>query len=159
MLNSYQQVFQMQQTAVKYGIITGAAIVLYLFLFHQINRELVLNPLVYWSTLLIPILGMVMAVRRVRSDNGGEIGKQEALKTAFLVFVLAQLFFGAFIYILFNFLDTGLTSLQLEMMKSAGRDTENVDLRMTPGRVLFQTAYMLIPGFFLSYMVAGFMRK
>lgn len=149
----------MQQTAIKFGIITGIATVLYLFIFHQIDRALVLNPLVYWSTLLFAVAGMVAAVKKTRSENSNKISQREALKTAFLVFVLAQLLFMAFIFVLFNFLDPGLVDLQKEMMEKAGMKIENPDLSMTFGKVFFRYAYMLIPGFFLSYMVASFMKK
>ncbi len=149
----------MQQTAVKYGIITGIAIVLYLFVFHQINRELLLNPMVYWSPIIVSVVAMTLVVKKVRSDNNGKIAQREALKLAFLTYVLAYLFFTVFIYVLFNYLDPGLVELQKKAMLGAGRKIEGLDFTMTLGKVLFQYAYMLIPGFFLSYMVANFMKK
>ncbi|MCF8246718.1 MAG: DUF4199 domain-containing protein [Saprospiraceae bacterium] len=149
----------MKQTAVKYGIITGTAIVLYLFIFHQINRELALNPLVYWSPILVVVVGMTLVVKREREQNGGKIAQREALKHAFLTYVIAYLFFTIFIFALFNFIDPGLVDLQKKAMLDAGRKIEGLDFTMTYGKVLFQYAYMLIPGFFLSYMVASFMKK
>ena len=149
----------MQQTAVKYGIITGATIVLYLFVFHLINRELVLNPLVYWSPILVAVVAMTKAVKKVREDGGGKITQREALKHAFLTFVITYFFFSVFIYLLFNFIDPGLVDLQKKAMLDAGRKIDGQDFNMTISIVLFQYAYMLIPGFFLSYMVASFMKK
>lgn len=149
----------MQQTAVKYGIVTGMAIVLYLFVFHQVNRELSLNPLVYWSPVLVSVIAMTLVVRKDRENNGGKIAQREALKKAFLTFVVAYLFFSIFIFALFNFIDPGLVELQKKAMQDAGRKIEGLDFTMTFGKVLFQYAYMLIPGFFLSYMVASFMKK
>jgi hypothetical protein len=149
----------MKQTAVKYGIITGMAIVLYLFVFHQINQELVLNPLVYWSPIPVSLLAMMLVVRKEREANGGKIEQRVAMRHAFLTFVLAYLFFTIFIYLLFNYIDPGLVELQKKAMLEAGRKIEGFDFTMTIGKVLFQYAYMLIPGFFLSYMVASFMKK
>ncbi|MBI1224818.1 MAG: DUF4199 family protein [Bacteroidetes bacterium] len=149
----------MQQTAVKYGIITGTAIVLYLFVFHLIDRELVLNPLVYWSPILVSVVAMRMVVKREREENGGKIAQREALKHAFLTYVVAYLIFSVFIFALFNFIDPSLVELQKKAMLDAGRKIEGLDFTMTIGKVLFQYAYMLIPGFFLSYMVASFMKK
>lgn len=149
----------MQQTAVKYGIISGTAIVLYLFVFHLINPELVLNPLVYWSPILVAVVTMTMVVKKVRQANNGKIEQRAALKQAFLTFVITYLFFSGFIYLLFNFIDPSLVELQKKAMVSAGRKIEGLDFTMTLGKVLFQYAYMLIPGFFLSYMVASFMKK
>lgn len=149
----------MQQTAVKFGIIAGIAIVLYLLVFHQIDRTLLLNPLVYWSPILVAVATMRMVVSRERDKNDGKIEKREALKQAFLTYVLAYLFFSVFIFLLFNFIDPGLTELQKQAMLDAGRKVEGLDFKMTAGKVIFQYAYMLIPGFFLSYMVASFMKK
>lgn len=149
----------MQQTAVKYGIITGTAIVLYLFVFHQINRGLALNPLVYWSPILVAVVAMTMVVKKVREENAGKIAQREALKHAFLTFVIAYLFFSIYTFVLFNFIDPSLVELQKKTMLDAGRKIEGLDFSMTIGKVLFQYVYMLIPGFFLSYMVASFMKK
>ena len=149
----------MKQTAVKYGIIAGTASVLYLFVFYQMDRSLVLNPLVVFGQIFISMVAMVMTVRAIRSVNADKITKQDALKYAFLVFVLSQLVFWLFIFILFNFMDPGLIELQREMMLKAGMKAENQDLRMTFGRVLFRMAFMMLPGFLLSLMVASFMKK
>lgn len=149
----------MQQTAVKYGIISGTAIVLYLFVFHLINRELVLNPLVYWSPIIVAVIAMTMVVKKERLENNGKIEQRVALKQSFLTFVITYLFFTIFIYLLFNFIDPSLVELQKKAMLEAGRKIEGLDFSMTLGKVLFQYAYMLIPGFFLSYMVASFMKK
>ena len=149
----------LQQTAVKYGILTGTAIVLYLFVFHQLDRQLVLNPLVFWSPILVSVIGMTLAVKKVRSDNGGQITQREALKHAFLVFVITYLLFSIFTYALFKFIDPSLVELQKQAMVAAGRKVEGLDFSMTFGKVLFQYAYMLLPGFLLSYMVASFLKK
>lgn len=149
----------MQQTAIKYGIITGIAIVLYLFVFHQINRELLLNPFVYWSPILVSVIAMTQVVKKEREANDGKIAQREALKHAFLTYVIAYLLFTLFIFTLFNFIDPSLVELQKKAMLDAGRKIEGLDFTMTFGKVLFQYAYMLIPGFFLSYMVASFMKR
>jgi hypothetical protein len=149
----------MKQTAVKYGILTGMAIMLYLFVFHLINRELALNPLVYWSPILVAVVAMTMVVKKEREMNDGKMEQRTALRHAFLTFVIAYFFFTAFIYLLFNLIDPSLIDLQKKAMLEAGRKIEGLDFRMTIGKVLFQYAYMLIPGFFLSYMVASFMKK
>ncbi len=149
----------MQQTAVKYGIITGIAIVLYLFVFHQINRELMLNPLVYWSPVLVIVVAMTMVVRKEREANEGKIAQRVALKHAFLTYVIAYLLFSLFIFALFNVIDPGLVELQKKAMLDAGRKINGLHFTMTFGKILFQYAYMLIPGFFLSYMVASFMKR
>jgi hypothetical protein len=102
---------------------------------------------------------MVRAVRMIREANGGKIDKKEALKQAFAVYVLSQLVFWVFIYALFNFIDPGLVELQRKMMVDAGIKAENQDLSMTLGMVFRRWAFMLLPGFLLSLMVAYLLKK
>jgi hypothetical protein len=149
----------MLKTTAIYGILTGTAIVLYLFVFHQIDRQLSLNPLVFWSPILASVIGMTLAVRKARAANGDKITHREAMKHGFLVYVVAYLFFSVYVFALFNFIDPNLPDLQKAAMAAAGIKVEGVDFSMTFGKVLFQYAYMLIPGFLLSYMVASFLKK
>ncbi|MCB0520439.1 MAG: DUF4199 domain-containing protein [Lewinellaceae bacterium] len=137
----------------------GAAMVLYLLLFYYFDRANILNPLVFWSTLIIAGTAMITAVKSKRSDNGGKITRQDALKTAFLVFVISMLVFHLFSYVMFNFVDPGLTDLQKQMMEAAGRETKDLDFKMTFGRVMFGYAFSLIGGFFISYLIASILKK
>jgi hypothetical protein len=149
----------LRQPAIGYGLALGLASALYLFVFHLMDRALVLNPLVFWSTILFPVTAMILAVRRQRDEQEGRIEQKAALRTAFLSFVLAQLPFSVFIWVLFNAMDPGLDELQRTLMLEAGREVEQVDFGMTVGKVFSQYIYMLLPGFLLSYMVASFMKR
>ncbi len=127
---------------------------LYLLAFHQVDKALVLNPFVYWSTLLFAGIGMIATVRKERSAKGGQISNKEAIKSAFLVFVVSMLLFNLFIFVLFNYLDPELPSLQKQMMEAAGRDVKDLDFKMTFGRTMVGYAFTLIGGFFISYLIA-----
>ena len=107
----------MQQTAVKYGIIAGIGTVLYLLVFYFIDPALILKPLVYWSTLIIAVIGMAAAVSKERSENGGRISRKEAMNTAVLGFGISMLFFNAVVYVLFNFEEPGLSETQKHLME------------------------------------------
>jgi hypothetical protein len=150
----------MQQTPIKYGIITGAAMTLYLLLFYSMDKAQVLNPLVFWSALLFPMVGMVIATRKVKEAQSGEIDKREAIRTSFLTWLIAMAILMAFIFILFNFIDNGLIDLQKEQFEAATGETVNrEDMKMTLGSVIFRWAVMLLPGFLLAYGVASFLRS
>lgn len=149
----------MKQTAVKYGIIAGTASALYLFLFHQIGAAFVLNPFVVFGQILISLLAAVLAVRAIREANAGKIERKEALKYAFAVFALSQFLFWVFIYLMFNFIDPSIVEIQRKMMVDAGIKVEGQDLYMTLAMVFRRWAFMLIPSFLLSLMVASFMKK
>ena len=132
---------------------------LYLFVFHQIDAKFVLNPFVVFGQIFISILAMIRAVRAIRLANGDKISKQDALKYAFLVFVVSQLLFWLFVYVLFNFMDPGIIEIQRKMMVDAGIKAGKQDLTMTLGMIFKRWAFMLIPGFLLSLMVSNFMKK
>ncbi|MCC6727589.1 MAG: DUF4199 domain-containing protein [Saprospiraceae bacterium] len=149
----------MKQTAIKYGIIAGIVSALYLLVFHQMGAQFALNPFVVFGQIFISMLAMALAVRKIRTDNGDTIAKPDALKYAFLVFVLSQLLFWLFIYMLFNFIDTNLVEIQRKMMNDAGIKTQGMDLSMTLGMVFKRWAFMLLPGFMISLMVAYLMKK
>ncbi len=149
----------MQQTAVKYGIIAGTASALYLFLFHQMGAAFVLNPFVVFGQILISLFGAVLAVRAIREANAGKIERKEALKYAFAVFALSQILFWVFIYLMFNYIDPSIIEIQRKMMVDAGMKAETQDLHMTISMIFQRWAFMLIPSFFLSLMVASFMKK
>ncbi len=150
----------LQQTPIKYGITTGAAMVLYLLLFYSMDKAQVLNPLVFWSALLFPMVGMVIATRKVKEAQGDKIDKKEAIRTSFLTWLIAMAILMAFIFVLFNFIDNGLIDLQKEQFEAATGETVNrEDMKMTFGSVFFRWAVMLLPGFLLSYAVASFLRS
>ena len=150
----------MQQTSIKYGITTGVAMALYLLFFYSMDKAQVLNPLVFWSSLLFPMVGMVMATRKVKDELNGEIDKKEAIKTSFLTWVIGMAILMAFIFILFNFIDDSLIDLQKEQFEAAtGETVKREDMIMTFGSVFFRWAVMLVPGFMLAYAVASFLRS
>ncbi len=141
-------------------MLAGTATVLYLLVFWKTDPSLVLNPLIFWGAMLLCVLGMVLASRKQRQLNGGSLTKQEALKTSFMVVVIAMLFFFAFIYVLFNFIDPGLIDLQKQVLEAAGYKVKSPDeLKMTIGKSLQGYAMHLIIGFILSYIVASFVKK
>ncbi len=148
----------MKQIAIKYGIITGAAIVLYLLLFYSIDKSFLFNPLVFWASLLIPLIGMVVATRKVRDSQDEGMTKKDAITTSFITWVIAMALFHLFLYILFNFIDNGLIDIQKELAeKATGETFKREDLEMTVSLLTFRAAFMMIPGFLFSYMIASFL--
>lgn len=138
----------------------GTAIVLYLLLFYNLDRASIFNPLVFWGSLIFPMVGMVVATRKLREHQSGEISKKEAIQTSFLSWVVAMTFLHIFIYLLFNFIDNGLIDLQKEMFEaSTDIKVKREDLEMTFGSLFFRWALMMIPGFLLSYTVASFLKN
>lgn len=149
----------MKQTPIIYGIIAGVGTVIFLGAFYLMDKSHFLNPLVYWSTLLIPVITMVKATRKVKELGGGEIAKVAAIRTGFITWIIAMLFFHGFIYLMFQN-DPSLTEILKEMMREArGDKAAETITQMTLGQIFQRMIFMLLPGFLFAYMVASFLKK
>jgi hypothetical protein len=149
----------MQQTAVKYGIITGIAMALYLFVFYQIERSFAINPLVNLGSLVFLMVGMVMATKKQLELNGGSLAKNEALKICFTIAVISGLFFYGFMFLLFQYIDHGLNDLLLQRAIEIDPTVKGKPYEMTLGSVFRGYIFSLLYGFLLSLMAASFMKK
>jgi hypothetical protein len=149
----------MKQSAIKYGIIAGTAIVLYLLFFYWMNPVNATSRWVSFGTLLFVFAGMVAATARERSLAGGQLERRQALKVSFSVAVISGIFFYGFLYLLFNYIDPGLNNLLLERAKTENPDITLAQVQMTPEKVFFGYAFSLVYGFLLALMVANFGKK
>lgn len=112
--------------AIKFGVFAGIGTVMFLFLFYWIDRPLMLSPSIIWSTMLLYFIGMYMAPLEERKENGGYISFKPAMKSAFLVFVIANGIYHFYNYALYNFIDTEMLSIQQEFMRENMVVLENV---------------------------------
>lgn len=159
---------------VKYGILAGGATIAYLLLFYLVNPKLMLNPTVLWSSLLIYLFFMFRACweEQRKMEN---YSFRQALKSAFVVFVLANAMYYTYYFIMFNWLDPGLIEIQRELMGEnlerfsgvlgEGNKTEmqrNIledPLTVTVERTFLSFGLGLIGGFALSIGIAGIVRR
>ncbi len=141
------------------GIYTGLAIIAYLLVFYIIDRSLLVNPFVYWGTLLVAVIGMASAVKKRRTAQGERIEKNEALKVAYLVYVIAMAFFYVFYFAMLRYIDPSLTELQKAIMEQAGKDTSQIDFTMTLGKAVSGYIISLIGGFLISWLMATIMKR
>ena len=149
----------MKQIPIKYGIIAGVATVVYLYFFYLAGASYFLNPYVYWSALIIPVVAMVKATRKTKEMNGGEIEKKMAVRTSFITWILAMVLFHLFVYIMFQ-KDPDLTTTLREMMREANGDKAAAEITvLTAGAAFQRFLFMLLPGFLFSYMVASFLKS
>ncbi|MEM8907484.1 MAG: DUF4199 domain-containing protein [Bacteroidota bacterium] len=155
----------------RYGLIAGLATIAYFLLFYQIDPKLMLGPLVYRSSLLIYLVLMFLAVFKARKEAGGGIELKAALRVAFVTYLIANLLFYGFYYLLFNYFDPELVTLQEEMMKAFLADLDQQDaqelgerlnqdeLQLTFSKTFFSFIKDAIPGFILSFIIAGIARN
>ncbi|HQU59746.1 MAG: DUF4199 domain-containing protein [Phaeodactylibacter sp.] len=154
------------KTAVKYGLIAGIGTVAYFLLFYFISTRLMFSPWVYWASLGIYLALMWKALQDEKQDAAGPLAFKDGLRTAFLIFVIANVCYYLFYYLLFGLIDPDLIALQktvmLESLQQAGsllppeqqqemrRSLESGALAVTPGSVFFTFVRSLIGGFILS---------
>lgn len=164
----------MKNNIVKYGLIAGVGVIAYFLLFYFIDTKVMFSPYVNWGSVLIYLVFMFVACIQERKMRDEIYPFNQALRTAFGVFVITNLIYYIFNYILFN-LDPTLLITQkevvIENMQWVGRLTnaevapeEIQKLRseyrpVTFANSLFAFTYSLIGGFGLSLLVAALARR
>ncbi|MFK7808218.1 MAG: DUF4199 domain-containing protein [Saprospiraceae bacterium] len=157
----------------KYGIIAGVATVGYMLLFYLIDRTLILNMKVYWSSLLIYFICMYKACMEIRSSHENEVlHLKDAIRASFITFLIANAIFYIFYYILLNFVDPDLVKLQVEIAQQMYLDImgeerakpmldrmEEEGFEMTFSKTFFEYAKGAIAGFVFSLLIGGFTRQ
>lgn len=162
----------MNNSSVKYGIIAGVSSIFYMLLFYFIDKRMMLGMGVYWSSLLIYLGLMYKACTDIRQDNGGFITFQDALRTAFTTFLIANVFFFTFYYVLFNFVEPGLIEIQKEMAievynevlgeQDAAKMQQSMEKEgfdMTVANTAMGFAKGAIGGFLLSLIIAAIAKR
>jgi hypothetical protein len=139
------------------GLAAGGLTVGFFLLFYFTDRALILNPWVWWGSLVIYLVFMFRTVRRTTASSF-----RESLSSAFLTFVVANALFYLFYYLLFSVFDPGLVDLQREILADHPMWQDNnsrADLSVTIGRTLFSFVYSLLGGFLLALGVGYVARK
>jgi hypothetical protein len=164
-----------KNTGIRYGLIAGIGIVAYFLLFYSINARLLFNPWVYWASLGVYLALMWKALQDRQQAAEGPLPFREGLRTAFLIFVIANLLYYLFYYTLFGLLDPSLVELQkavmlesLEQSRSLLSEQQREEmlqslesgaLAITPGKVFFTFVRSLIGGFVLSAGLAALINR
>jgi hypothetical protein len=99
---------------VRFGIYAGISVVGLYLLLYLIKGELFFNPFVYWATVGIYLAFGWKALEDERQAVGGRLPLADGLKLAFLIFVIANLLYYLFYYLMFKLIDPSLVELQRE---------------------------------------------
>jgi len=157
--------------SIRYGILAGISVIIYMLVFYFYDVKIMLGPSVFWSTTILYIAGMFFAAREERKLRE-YITFREVLPVAFVTYLVANLFFYDFLYILFNFVDTSLPELQrqvsLETIEASGfsqyveeaiEGIDDVPAEFTLGQAIFGYIRSAISGFLISLVIAGITRN
>lgn len=165
----------MKNTAIKYGIIGGVGVVAYFLVFYFIKPQLMLEPSVQWGSLIIYFLFMFLAARQERQARGDDsITFREALRPAFLSFIVMSIIYYIFNYILYN-VDPTMLIYEKEVMLRNMRwlaDVMNQEFSedewqqfragtraVTIGNTFFALLWSFLGGFIMSLPIAAVVRR
>ncbi len=162
-----------ENPSVRNGIIAGIGASAITLLLYLVNERMVFS-LSGWLTTILFIILMVRSVKEVKS--GLEfMSFADALKPGFLTYVIGNLVYVIFYYVLLNFIDPGLVELQREIAVEAmeklgsflGEDTletamdeiEKRDFRFGLGTAALTYGWGLIfPGFIAAAIIAAVLK-
>lgn len=138
---------------VTYGLTAGIATIALFLLFYLIAPSLMLHPAAWWGSLLIYLVAMWVAGRKVRLQSAQPLSFRRAMQHVFPVFVIANALFYAFWYVLLR-TDESLIELQFELLKSRGWEGERELLYPSMGRSLLMLLQSFVGGGVLSALLA-----
>lgn len=159
--------------AVKFGLLAGLGTIIFLFLFYWIDKKLILSPEIIWSTMLLYLIGMYMAPVEERKINEGYLDFKTALRSAFIVWIVANAIYHSFNYILYNFLDSEMLNIQKQYVRDnmgnleglMGEENyelfmENIDqMNYNFSTVLMAYLTSLFGGFIIAAIIGRMVRR
>jgi hypothetical protein len=100
---------RMKKTIFIYGFLAGILTIAFSFLIYSIQKEWFFSPSFYVSTLVIYGVMMYLAAKKAVLDDFKVV-----LRTAFAVFLIANVLYYCFDFTLFNYVDKSLATMQAE---------------------------------------------
>ncbi len=156
----------MKKDIIIYGILAGVSVVAYYLLFYFVSKTTMLGMGVFGSSLLIYAFFMYLTAKNIVEEDFKKL-----LRATFVVFLLANVFFYAFDYVLYNLVDKDLANLQKELAIEVYKKNtplaeqrnmvdaiQNADIH-TPQYLAFLYARAAIGGFCMAVLVCFFTKK
>jgi hypothetical protein len=160
-----------ENTGARYGLMAGSAAVLIFAVAYLVQKSWVVNPVIYYGSLVAYLLAMYLAIRVDAKKRKAYLSWREALKVGFTVYVVANLLFWVAYYLL-NQLDPSLIEIQRDMMREwypriipkdqlaeSLRELENADLSLTFRRASLGFARGAMAGFIWAIVFATLHRR
>ncbi len=164
------------QSSVKYGVITGALYVVLVMILYTIGYEMLASPfktLAYW---VIWILIVVLAIK-ARNETDQYMSYSQALLTVFTMIAITEVMYTLFYFILANYIDPELSSrlmtIAMEKLETSlaqiGAGDERIDALIdqaqeqgasfTLWNAFTSLLWYLFVGFLVSLLAALMVRK
>ncbi|MFZ2898035.1 MAG: DUF4199 domain-containing protein [Saprospiraceae bacterium] len=156
----------MLKNSLLFGSVAGVLTIgTYLSAYYS-NKPFVFAPWLIFGTYLYYVAAMYFAATRTRDMTEGPFTWREALRPAFLTFIVTNTIYYIFYYILFQS-DPSLAVIQKDIMretlprlatpeqlKESMEELEKSDFRLTPGVAFLGWAQGAIFGFILAAAIA-----
>lgn len=160
---------------IKYGIITGVGICIWIFLefllgFHTVNMDW--GQYSIYFVLIIPIITTYLGIKEKRDNqNGGIISFGGGIKTGLMISLIAAVITALFIIIYFNYINPGFfergIAFQKEKLilkgktgKEIGKELKNIRATFSfINQLLFGIIGTVGTGLIISIVLSLFLKK
>lgn len=161
----------MKKLGITYGILTGLAIVGYLLIFYFVDKSSFRGLTATWSSLLIYIVGMFIAVVAARKMEVADLSIS-MIQVGMIVWLIANAFYYIFFYSMMMY-DAELLEIHqqtthndmLEFYKDSAdylkqiKENKLADYTPTIRGSIFQYMKGIIGGFVFSLMIAEIVKR
>lgn len=133
-----------------------------------------LSGWVFWTSTIIILIFMYQALKEQRAANNMTLDLKDGLRTAFPIYIIADVIFYLFLFLLYNVIDPDLDQVVrdlrvgfFEEMKVNGTTTygelpideviaeaKEQDYGLTLGQIIRRLGYGIIAGFGFSLLIA-----
>ncbi|MBR9920213.1 MAG: DUF4199 family protein [Bacteroidetes bacterium] len=160
-----------KNNGVRFGLLAGLLTLAYFGLFYFVDKAWMLSPVVYYGSLFIYLWAMYQAIREESKAQQAMLSWKDALRTGFVVFLIANAFFIPF-FVLLHATDPVLEDIQRaslrewypriipkDQLAEQLRQLETADLKMDPKEAVFAYARAAIGGFIMAAFLAILHRR
>lgn len=165
-------------STIKYGIAAGIGTVLFLLSCYYIDKALIFNTGIYYTSLIFSVIAMWLVGSNIMNNYEAEF--PAVLRQVFLTFLIADIIYYVWYYMMVNHIDVGLLEYQKNQMLAAYQalkakttdieeakqwtqmiqDLENNGLTaISISNVMLQMARGVIGGFLLAYIITFALNK
>ena len=155
--------------ALKFGLIVGVASMIYSTILY-VTGQITNSPLL-WLSAIISIVGMVLAMKEFREDNGGFMTYSQGLGIGTMMSAVSGFLAATYSYIYNEFIDPTLRQQIMDKVRTdlenKGMDDTQIDQAMamsekfsSPGLgFVFGLIGAIFVGFLISLIISGIMKK
>ncbi|MGI4761764.1 MAG: DUF4199 domain-containing protein [Janthinobacterium lividum] len=153
----------------RYGLLTGLVSVIISFGIYAL--ELDQNPVARFATMAVLVVGIILAMRNFKVQNGGFMSYGQGLGVGVTVASIVGLLSTAFVYVYTTFVDPELMTRVMDRaradMEAKGMPDAQIDQAMAfsakfttgPVMLIFTLLGSIIIGLLISLLVAAFVKN